>query len=151
MLVRVGMCLKNGQTDAVKGVGRLAAEGSLARRCGKKLRCAPDATLNARARPHYTPAVFLASFLLNQFRDCSGVSGLRQINECRVLLAPRQDTSRAEMIGYGLVTRSRMRLPGDEAIGAFSCAWRSGGVLTSTVMPLVVQASAVRLPVISTQ
>ncbi len=33
------MCLKNGQPDAVMGVGLLAAEGFLARRCGK-LRCA---------------------------------------------------------------------------------------------------------------
>ncbi len=49
------MCLKNGQPDAVMGVGLLAAEGSLARLCGKKLRCAP--ALAASPPPQCRPPV----------------------------------------------------------------------------------------------
>ena len=35
-------CLKSGQSDAARGVGPLAEENSLAQRCGKKPRCAPN-------------------------------------------------------------------------------------------------------------
>jgi len=63
-----GMCLKSGQPDAVMGVGLLVAEGSLARRCGKKLRC--------------------ALFLRVQIISLASVGGLVIMPQCRCQAVP---------------------------------------------------------------